>query len=58
MRARSGRDGGMGLEGTVNKGVKHVVEVISTNENGRDNNPLTVVGLSPSSVVNPLSDPS
>jgi hypothetical protein len=48
----------MGREGTLNKGVKHVVEVISTNENRRDNNPLPVVGLSPSSVVDPLSDPS
>jgi hypothetical protein len=35
-----------------------VVEVISTNENRRDNNPLPVVGLSPSSVANPLPDPS
>jgi hypothetical protein len=35
-----------------------VVEVINTNENRRDNNPLPVVGLSSSSVVNPLPDPS
>lgn len=35
-----------------------MVEVISTNENRRDNNPLPVVGLSPSSVVNPSSDSS
>jgi hypothetical protein len=43
----------MGREGTLNKGVKHVVEVISTNENRRDNNLLPVVGLSPSNVVKP-----
>jgi hypothetical protein len=58
VRAGSGRDGGKLLEGTLNKGVKHVVEVISTNENRRDSNPLPVVGLSPSSVVNPLPDPA
>jgi hypothetical protein len=46
----------MGLEGTLNKGVKHVVEVISTNENRWDSNPLPDPSQGKGKPVAELSD--